>query len=307
MIDRFQSIQISVKRDGSPSTTPTRVNRGEPYHDGDTALPHKRVCRDYIRNSGRIEERNVDKTDAELEEEMKIRKQEQVRRKWNASATHPLGKLRTNFDTARSICVIVGHSFVSHLYDSLLEYYNTHDWAYALNLATENISVYLYGIRGGDVNDMAELYNFVEDVKARIFILEIGTNDLTGIRSVTSICNQITRQCCSWLRDSPAIDSIAWCHITPRNRGVRRKVSAEKVKRFNTRAIAMNRIMCERVSQHERLHHWRHRGLSRATVYEFEDGVHPTTEDVQWKYQKSVSRLIRWSKSNLPACDSDVE
>ena len=298
IVDKFQQITISIKRDGQPLLAQTHVVPTRPCHDEAHSNPAKRVCR---------RENDPDRTGEEVEADYHNHRREMIRKKWNASYANPGGKIRLNFDTVKVSCVIVGHSFVRHLMDCMEDCYNTHNWTYALNLDNNNVKVHMFGMSGAHISNMNTLFTFVKDMQARIVVLEMGTNDLAGNKEVHKICNQLIRQCCVWLNKLPSIESIAWCHVIPRNRAVDRRVSTPTVRRFNRRMSIMNRIMAQRVGQHERIHHWRHRGLSRATVAEVEDGIHPTSEPALWKYQKSISRLIRWSRTNLPACDSDSD
>ena len=130
-------------------------------------------------------------------------------------------------------------------------------------------------------------------------ILDIGTNDVSSYRTVAHIARDIVDSCQYWLEVLDFVKSITWCHITPRNQGIKNVYSQWNVRRMNRRASSLNRIMARAARRIAELHHLRHKGISRAGVKDMADGIHPTSEGAIWKYQKSIARACRWSKTNL--------
>ena len=144
------------------------------------------------------------------------------------------------------------------------------------------------------MNDSKILLNYLWRTQPNDVILDLGTNDI-GRSSITCVAHNLIDMCEYWLQEMPGIHSLTWCHMTPRCSKNRRD---RGTLRFNRQARWLNRRMAEAAQHNSRLHHWRHRGLSNATIIDMPDGIHPSSMNAKWAYQKSISRICKWAKKN---------
>ena len=219
------------------------------------------------------------------------------RKKWNACRANPDGRIRDIIVLEHPTrTAILGHSFVNRLRYSLMDQMKYQPrWGKTLDVDSANIHPLLYGIPGATIEDSDRLLSYLYRNQPDDVILELGTNDIGQGVPVEQIARNLIQLCEYWLRELINVHSLTWCHVTPRCSGNKKN---HFIRKFNRDAAWLNRRMAEAATHNLRLHHWRHRGLSRATIADMPDGVHPGSSDSMWSYQKSISRLCKWAKRN---------
>ena len=101
------------------------------------------------------------------------------------------------------------------------------------------------------------------------------------------------------------LQALIWCQVTPRWKV---KYGHRNPKKYNRDVIKFHTAMREKIKPVDRLHHWHHKGLARATKEVMKDGVHPTTaEKGKKKYMGSISGLCRWTRLNHAASSSSED
>ena len=219
--------------------------------------------------------------------------------KWNASLREPRGRLSAHdhHEYSETKALLIGHSFVSRLRNTLVAK-NTRriiNWPAALNVEEANIQPFIYGIPGAKIGDMHKFYEWPGDVRPECVIVDIGSNDVSSRRSAHSLVAELIAELQAMLDSMNGVISITWCHIVPRSK----QTNGMSVLQYRRKSNMMNRLMARETGKHENIHHWKHQGLTRASQQDLlKDGVHLNRHSM-WKYQKSCSRLLKWSKMNI--------
>lgn len=121
----------------------------------------------------------------------------------------------------------------------------------------------------------------------------MGTNDLCGPKSVTEIADNIIQACQLTLDTCPHIKHIIWCQVTPRT-GL--DSIFKDLGRYNEDAEKLNRQMIIRISQINRMQHWKHSALMIPNDDIFKDGVHPdSSEEGLEIYMRSIANCCKWA------------
>ena len=232
----------------------------------------------------------------------KLRKKRKAKRllrkraKWNIDLCHPRGQLPPTRITKHSKCAITGHSFVARLKTELKEKYKAGlSWSESLDLVGTKTSLFINGISGITIDRFSEISDYLKDIQPQAVILEIGSNDLCGEGNVFNLVLKLYHEMQKLLQEVPSIQSIVWCHVTPR---LKIKKSKKKLKDYNKDVEEFNRLMKGRTNCMEKAHHWRHRGLTRPTWLLMSDGLHPDTIPGLFRYLTSIGDACKWLKEN---------
>ena len=221
------------------------------------------------------------------------------RSKWNSSANQPQGYITSELNNRYwdTTTLIIGHSFVTRLRKTLVQNNNNRiiNWGNALNVEELGIRPFVYGIPGCRINDLHKFTGWIIDVQPDCLILDLGTNDIVGKRSARSLANELVAEMEALMDINSRLTSITWCHVIPRSE----PSHGMTVKQFKKKADLFNRLVVAGIKRHAFIHHWKHRGLTQAKSSDLlTDGVH-LNHRAMWKYQKSISRLVKWSRLNL--------
>lgn len=236
------------------------------------------------------------------DEERRIR-----RMKWNSSIARPRGELAPNIQLGPNAAnnnpvngtvkaVIIGHSFVSRLRKRVKERMTPADtWADMFNL--DGVELQLEGIAGAKIGNMDAMAGYIRQVRPDIVILDLGSNDLCGPNDIAYMAGEMSTNCCSWVDDMNAyVKSLVWCHVTKR---LKLNSPHKTLATYNTEVATFNQMVVNGTALRRELHHWKHSGLTNPTWEMMEDGVHPDTTLGSWRYQKSLSRAIKFAKNNI--------
>ena len=219
------------------------------------------------------------------------------RAKWNIDLCHPSGQLPTKRNTTHSKCAIVGHSFVTRLLKELTKKYKAGgSWSQSLDILGYRTSLFIKGTSGLTIDRFNEITEYLKEIQPDAVIIELGSNDICKEEeNMFKLAYKLFSELTNLLKEVPSIQSIVWCHVTPRLRIIRSK---KKLKDYNKDVHDFNRLMKGRTNCMERAHHWRHRGLTRPTWLLMEDGLHPDTNLGLFRYLKSIGAACKWLKEN---------
>ena len=124
-------------------------------------------------------------------------------------------------------------------------------------------------------------------------VIEIGSNDLCGPDSVTTIARSITSQSQATLRRSPWLKCMMWCHVTER---LEVDSAFKDLDQYNKDVKLLNTEMTERIKHIPRMSYWCHSELADPTRAELGDGVHPCTARGKQIYRRSISSACKAAK-----------
>lgn len=193
--------------------------------------------------------------------------------------------------------MIVGHSLVNRLKKSIIKEGRGRkiNWAKSLDVDREGINPYVHGIPGAKIGSMKEFEEEIWKVRPKSVIIDLGTNDCCANTPARYLAIKLVKEMNYWLNSMPFLQSLTWCHIIPRTKTGNKKLDARA---FKKKATIFNRYVVEATKARKEMHHWKHRGLTMVSEEELCDGIHLKSDGI-WKYQKSMSRIIKWSIKNV--------
>jgi len=233
-----------------------------------------------------------------LKEKRRLQAKMRKRTKWNIGTSHPKGKLcLTKAGMVRHTRVtITGHSFVKRLSDKLEnERRRNINGMEALDLTRVRITPDVWGKSGGQLRDIPAFTNHIKRVKPDCAIIELGTNDLCGHQQPEALAQITADNLYNILQECPWLKTLIWCQVIPRLEFLNEWKDEEV---YNEDVIIFNREMVAETKLIDRLHHWRHPGLTRPDWTITTDGTHPDTEKGMGRYIRSISKACKWAKLN---------
>lgn len=147
------------------------------------------------------------------------------------------------------------------------------------------------------------MYEFgmdLEGLRMEALILEIGSNDICRSTPVTMLVHRICNLCQALLKNVETLRYIIVGQVLFRQK-VDRRFSDKNVWQYNSDVVEYNKELREWIdSTNLPIRYWSHRNLKFPEVAVYEDGVHPSTADGIWRYQKSIRSAMIMADRFLP-------
>lgn len=93
---------------------------------------------------------------------------------------------------------------------------NRKSWPEIMDLSNAKIIRCLKGIPGARAYNLWELDDYIRRNQPKSVIIQVGSNDLCGPKSVNRITDEIIQSCQTIINISPWLDNIIWCLVIPR-------------------------------------------------------------------------------------------
>jgi lysophospholipase L1-like esterase len=183
--------------------------------------------------------------------------------------------------------LILGHSFVARANDYIIERGMGN-----LNLPTSYHDVQLYGKGGAKITDLDCMYRRGPG-NSDLVIIDIGTNDLTGARSIDQLTSELIDSAEKIL--ASGVKRVIILGVLSRTTRGRHRAGPG----FNDRVKAFNKLLqCRMIRSGRAIHFWYHKGLSSRVEAFIQDGVHLSPDGLA-KYVRSLRRVIMKYTSDL--------
>lgn len=196
----------------------------------------------------------------------------------------------------------IGHSFIDRLDVKLEEdRKNTPlELQDQLKLRAHHIKPALLGMPGAYIEDMTEFGEDLEGNRTEALILEIGSNDICRSTPVIMLVHRIRNLCKALLKNVDTLRYIVVGQVLFRQK-IDRRFSTKTVWQYNADVIEYNKELREWIdSTNLPVRYWSHRNLKFPEVAVYEDGVHPSTTEGLWRYQKSIRSAMIMADRFLP-------
>ena len=228
------------------------------------------------------------------------KKKAKKRTKWNQSAKYPEGR-PVRRKPAESKTALTGHSFITKLKDVLNDKAceTGQSWTRTLGIQGRRITPVIKGFGGAHLENWLEIEKFLTKELPDVVILELGSNDLCYGRPIGPLVQRFISRMRDLLNRNRGLQALIWCQVIPRHT---LRHGHRDVDKYNQDVIEFNQAMRDEIKSITRLHHWHHKGLSKATKQVMDDGIHPTTAvKGRKKYLGSISSLCKWTMLNQAA------
>lgn len=197
---------------------------------------------------------------------------------------------------------VVGHSFVERLDVKLMEGRANTSLTIQdqLSLRELHIEPELLGQAGAYMEDMYDFSLYLHNTATEAVVLEIGSNDLCRSTPTAMLVERMRLICQYWLGNIDSLRYIVICQVLFRQRMDSRH-SAKNAWQYNRDVITYNRQLRDWIdSTRYPVRFWSHKNMKFPEARLYEDGVHPSTAEGIWRYQKSIRSAIIMADRFLP-------